>query len=99
VLLLPVVAGPRGHGGLQVLAGKEEEVGGPTTVVVDLRTGREFHYVGLTPREAVVCAHALLGCQNGNSWEWQTRYGHLVEEGARCVFCGDFGAVKERDGT
>ena len=62
-------------------------------VVLDLRTGREFVYTGLSPQQAVLAAYALVAMRNGHSWEWQERYGHLLETGKHAVFCGDFGAV------
>ena len=62
-------------------------------VVLDLRTGKEFVYTGLTPAQAVLAAYALVAMRNGHSHEWQERYGHLLETGQHAVFCGDFGAV------
>lgn len=62
------------------------------TKVINLRTGEERFYT-CSAHEAVVCAYAQ---ERGdwNTWEYEQRYGKLVEESERCVFCGDWAALK-----
>lgn len=69
--------------------------GGATVQVTDMRDpDREILFDGaIGPRMAVICAHA--GSRgDGSTWEYESRYGHLVEEGRWHWFCGDFGARK-----
>lgn len=58
--------------------------------VRDLRTGREQVY-SCTPRQAVIAAFAQ-DRGDWNTWDYETRYGHLVENGRWHFFCGDFAA-------
>jgi hypothetical protein len=46
-----------------------------------------------SPREAVIAAHAQ-SLRDWNTWDYETRYGHLVVEGVARVSCGAFYAAK-----
>ncbi len=46
-------------------------------------------YSGISPRDAVIAAHAQsLG--DFNTWEYEDRYGRLVRSGRETVGCGNF---------
>lgn len=65
-------------------------------IVFNLSTGQHFHYfTTATPREAILNAYALYGCRNGNSWEYEERYGRLIEETKRFLRLGDFCVAKD----
>lgn len=62
-----------------------------TLAVIELGTGREFHYVGLSPRAAVAAAFALHGRGDANTWDYAAKYEPLVETPGRGVYrLGDF---------
>lgn len=64
-------------------------------IVLDLRTGKAaLTYVGISPRRAVMAAHAQ---DHGDyeTWNYETRYGDLVTDRRYFVFCGNFAALKE----
>ena len=68
------------------------------TKVMDLRIGE---YVGewtLPPREAVIAAHAQLQRNDWNTWDYEKRYGHLVEHGKHTVTVGNHTALLEEEG-
>jgi len=46
------------------------------------------------PREAVMAAYAQ-SRGDFNTWNYETKYGALVEESPNFYFCGDFSAKKE----
>lgn len=45
------------------------------------------HYVGISPREAVIAAYAQ-SIGDYNTWEYEHRYGHLAKEYREIVECG-----------
>ena len=46
----------------------------------------------LPPREAVLAAFALHTMGDPQSWEWRTKYGHLVKKSPQGWVCGNFWA-------
>lgn len=64
--------------------------------VLNLSTGKEMIYSGISPRRAVICAFAQ---ERGdwNTWDYETRYGDRVEVGRQTVACGDFACLKGDD--
>lgn len=50
-------------------------------------------YAGITPREAVMAAHAQAH-GDWNTWDYEGHYGFLVVETETVVRCGDFTAFK-----
>lgn len=65
--------------------------GCPVTVL-KLGTGEEQVYCGISPKEAVIAAHAQ-SRNDWNAWDYAERYGELVVYGKRTVSCGDFCAL------
>jgi hypothetical protein len=55
----------------------------------NLLTGQRNTYVGATTREAVIAAYAQ---ERGdwNTWEYEEKYGKLVEQGGFYLFCGNW---------
>ena len=60
------------------------------TVVMNLATGQKQVYT-TSPRQAVIAAHAQ-SRHDWNTWQYEERYGHLVESGQHTVLCGDWSA-------
>lgn len=58
--------------------------------VMDLKTGKKIYY-SCAPRSAVISAYAQ---DHGdfNTWDYETKYGCLVEQGNEIVICVDFAA-------
>ncbi len=64
--------------------------------MVDVMNLVDMHIVRYTcpPKESVVCAHAQsLG--DYNTWDYDSKYGHLVEEGKYTYLCGDWSVFKD----
>ena len=59
------------------------------TTVYGLTNDYESVYT-LSPKDAVIAAFALHAMGNANSWEWCSRYSHLLVYGTCTVSCGDF---------
>jgi hypothetical protein len=62
---------------------------------LNLMTGdRKLFFDATTPREAVIASYAL---DNGdaNTWDWDNKYSLLIRQTERCIFCGDWGIVKD----
>lgn len=57
-------------------------------------TGEKQWYTS-TPEEAVIAAYARQQ-NDGNTWQWRDRYGHLVIKGKHTVSCGDWITRKEQ---
>jgi hypothetical protein len=56
---------------------------------------QQWQIFSCPPAQAVVSAYEH-DCKNGNTWDYKQGKEHpAFMESARCVFCGDFGAVKE----
>jgi hypothetical protein len=69
------------------------------TVVLNLGTsGHEEQIYSCPPREAVIAAYAQ-SRRDFNTWDYEQRYGSLVEEGHVTVMCGDFAAWKDENQT
>lgn len=66
---------------------------GYRTTVMNLAT-REKQVYFCEPRKAVLAAYAQ-SFNDYNTWNYETRYGHLVLEGKFCLACGDFSAFKD----
>lgn len=64
----------------------------PVVTVFNLLTGEYGStYVGISPAEAVVAAHAQsLG--DYNTWDYTEKYGHLIRHNGDHVLCGVFTA-------
>lgn len=60
--------------------------------VFNLSTGSESYYSGIPPRTAVIAAYAQ-SKGDWNTWDYEKRYGSLVEKGTHSVACGDFSAL------
>jgi hypothetical protein len=58
-------------------------------IVFNMITGAEIKYCGCTAKEAVIAAFAQ-DRGDWNSWDYETRYAHLVQHGHWHFFCGDF---------
>ena len=58
--------------------------------VRNLANDAELTYAGITPRQAVIAAYAKETANNGNTWEYEQRYGHLVKAGKRTLSIGDW---------
>jgi hypothetical protein len=61
----------------------------PVTVM-NLETQKKQTY-SCTPEEAVVSAYAQ-NLNDWNTWEYETRYNHLVMKNESVVLCGNFSA-------
>lgn len=64
--------------------------------MVDVMNLVDMHIVRYTcsPKEAVVCAYAQsLG--DYNTWDYDEKHNHLVEEGAYTYLCGDWSVFKD----
>ncbi len=67
--------------------------GGP--VVVNLATQEETPFFSsCTPRLALLGTYAR-SLRDGNSWDYERRYGHLVQETEKFLCLGDFCVAKE----
>jgi hypothetical protein len=66
--------------------------------VLNLSTQEELIYTAetMTPRLAVICAHAQSVRKDMNSWQYEERYGHLPREGKHTVSIGDWCALTDR---
>ena len=61
--------------------------------VMNLRTQEKLHFT-CSPKEAVIAAYAQsLG--DYNTWDYDHKYGHLLEECDKSWLCGDFGVFKD----
>jgi hypothetical protein len=62
--------------------------------VFDLSEGKFIAIYSVPPAEAVMCAHAQsLG--DLNTWDYDEKYSHLVEEGKGVFACGNFSCMKQ----
>lgn len=62
--------------------------------VLDLSTGNEFTYVGITPEKAVVACFEQQVRQNYNTWDYPSFDKHPnAVRGSATVACGDFTAI------
>ena len=61
--------------------------------VVNLLSGDSKIYAGLTPREAVIAAHAQ---ERGDwaTWDYRKKYDARVRMGHKTVACGDWTAMR-----
>jgi hypothetical protein len=64
------------------------------TRTFNLATGDWAGEYSCSPRDAVIAAHAQ-SSGDFNTWDYETRYGHLVNQGAETVWCGSFSARLE----
>jgi len=60
------------------------------TEVYNLNDPKNILYYFSSPRDAVIAAYAYFTCHDGNTWQYEERYGGLVQFGHWFVFCGDF---------
>jgi hypothetical protein len=60
------------------------------TVVMNLATEKKQAY-DTDPRKAVIAAHAQ-SLNDWNTWQYEQRYGHLVQKARHVVTCGDWSA-------
>lgn len=51
-------------------------------------------YVGISPKNALIAAYAQFKKKDFNTWDYEKRYGHLVEEGPKTFLLGDFTVLK-----
>lgn len=58
--------------------------------VMDLRTGNKIYY-SCSPKDAVLSAYAQ-DKSDWNTWEYEKKYGHLLEQGNEVIICVDFAA-------
>jgi hypothetical protein len=61
--------------------------------VMNLATAKKQNYT-CTPKEAVIAAYAQ-SKKDFSTWDYEKRYGHLLEEGKYAYFCGDFSVFKD----
>lgn len=63
-----------------------------SVTIMNLATGKTADYT-CSPREAVIAAYAQARGDH-NTWDYATRYGHLVtvSTSGHTVSCGDFAA-------
>jgi hypothetical protein len=64
-------------------------------MVMNLNTGAEYHYSGITPREAVIAAYAQGERQDWNTWDYEKKYGYLVRisRSSRTISCGEYSTL------
>jgi len=62
------------------------------SVVMNLATGKKQAY-DTDPRKAVIAAHAQ-SLNDWNSWQYEQRYGRLVQTTQHVVTCGDWSAFR-----
>lgn len=65
----------------------------PVVTVMHLPTGETQDFT-CTPEEAVIAAYAQGDHRYFNTWNYQKRYGHLVQHGKHVVMCGDYSAYE-----
>jgi hypothetical protein len=65
--------------------------------VVNLSTGQELIY-SCAPREAVLAAYAQER-KDFNTWGYEERYGHLLQESPLVFTCGDWSVFKQEDAS
>lgn len=63
--------------------------------VFNLSNDEEREYIGITPREAVIAAYAQ-SKGDWSTWQYEERYGKLVEQGKLSVACGDWCALDNK---
>jgi hypothetical protein len=61
--------------------------------VMNLETSKTQNYT-CTPKEAVIAAYAQ-SKNDYNTWDYEIKYNHLLEEGKYTYICGDFSAFKD----
>lgn len=61
--------------------------------VMNLATGKKQKYT-CCARDSVIAAYAQ-SRNDWNTWDYESRYGGLVEEGEYTFLCGDFCAFKD----
>lgn len=55
----------------------------------NLKTGELLHFSGINREETVIAAYAQeLG--DYNTWDYRTKYGHLLKRGRYAITCGDW---------
>lgn len=62
---------------------------GDSVIVLNLETGVEMVYVGITPEEAVVAAYELYTRKNGNTFTYDPSKATKSKSG-KTVICGDW---------
>lgn len=71
------------------------------TTVMNLSYPNQKLQYTRTPREAVIAAYAqhlrygTNSVGDWNTWDYEMKYGHLVEEGRYCLLCGDWSVFKD----
>jgi len=60
--------------------------------VINLSTGREITYVGISPAKAVVCAYEQFTKGNFNTADYDFNQA-VVSHSGKTVACGDFCAI------
>lgn len=73
-----------------------------TTVMYLLDPSYKLNYT-CSPREAVIAAYAQHRSRNSkgkwqgdfNTWDYNKKYNHMVEEGKETFLCGDFSCFKD----
>jgi hypothetical protein len=63
----------------------------------NLATLEIVEYVGssLTPKGAVIAAYAQKEKKDWNTWDYHTKYMHLVHEGKRTFICGNWSVFRD----
>ena len=60
---------------------------------MDLINQKKYVYT-CEPRIAVICAYAQ-SKGDFDTWEYDEKYNHLIEEGPEIYLCGNFGVFKD----
>jgi hypothetical protein len=64
-------------------------------LVRNLASGEELLY-SCSPRQACIAAYAQCERRDFNTWDYEERYGHLVEEASLTLIVGNWAAFKEQ---
>lgn len=73
---------------------KQAKAGRKSVTVHNLIKDTEHVYEGITPEQAVIAAYAQsLG--DWNTWDYASKYGHLVKRRGTTVFINDFAATEK----
>ena len=67
-----------------------------TVIVYNLSNPDDKISYTCTPRQAVIAAYAQNN-RDYNTWQYEERYGKLVEETEDTWLCGDFCALKDTE--
>ena len=71
---------------------KKGNRGRDITEVVNLATGEQYYYVGLTPRKAIICAFNMYYMKNSNTDTYPDDDPRITQ-GKHSVCLGDFAAL------